>query len=140
MIYISLMVGNKRCYICINPKDTSHHPKCLIAFLFPIMSYFTGNTRFQVNVQCFTLPGKSFKWNTKGGKLFKCRSFCLFFIEQGAWVEKNTIVGTCYLKSQAISLKLVGRHQNSSITRFIFCCCPLYIVLNFIWNTSNLTW
>lgn len=81
MIYISLMVGNKRCYICINPKGTSHHPKCLIAFLFPIMSYFTGNTKFQVNVQNFTLPGNHLNEILKEANFLNVGVFVYFFIE-----------------------------------------------------------
>lgn len=60
------------------------------------------------------------------------QEFLFIFIEQGAQVEKNTIVGTCYLKSQAISLKLVGRHQGihqSLDSSFVVAHCALFLTL-----------
>lgn len=78
------MVGNKRCYICINPKGTSYHPKCLIAFLSSIRSYFTGNTKFQMNVQYFTLPENNLNEMLKEANFLNAGVFvCLFLIEQG---------------------------------------------------------
>lgn len=55
------------------------------------------------------------------------QEFFVCFIEQGIRVEKNILMGTCYLKSQAISLNQTNLDFNQ-----------LCIILNFIWNMSEM--
>lgn len=135
MLHLPLVVGNKKCYICINPKGTNYHPRCFIVSQFSITLYIIARNKFKVNVQFYTLHGNHFKWNIEGSKLLKCS---LFFNWQTTQVKKNFIVRHLLFEILWGDIKPVGRYKNSIISTKFVIFTLLFSTVSVLWGMSNI--